>query len=62
MISWRTSSQNPEASDCVEVSHGIGIRDGEASATCLRVSEGVVSVPDACERVNNRVRPAAKLL
>lgn len=38
MSKWRKSSHSPDASDCVEVGHGIGIRDSKAPATHLPVS------------------------
>jgi Domain of unknown function (DUF397) len=38
MSTWRKSSYSPEASDCVEVGHGIGIRDSKAPATHLAVN------------------------
>ncbi|MEV6713082.1 DUF397 domain-containing protein [Lentzea sp. NPDC051208] len=38
MSEWRKSSYSPEASDCVEIGHGIGIRDSKAPATRLPVS------------------------
>lgn len=38
MSNWRKSSYSPEASDCVEVGHGIGIRDSKAPTTHLPVS------------------------
>ena len=38
MSTWRKSSYSPEASDCVEVGHGIGIRDSKAPVTHLAVN------------------------
>jgi hypothetical protein len=38
MSEWRKSTYSPEASDCVEVGHGVGIRDSKAPATHLPVS------------------------
>ncbi|USX49359.1 DUF397 domain-containing protein [Lentzea sp. HUAS12] len=38
MSEWRKSSYSPEASDCVEVGHGVGLRDSKAPATHLPVS------------------------
>ncbi|GLY52654.1 DUF397 domain-containing protein [Lentzea sp. NBRC 102530] len=38
MSEWRKSSYSPEASDCVEVGHGVGIRDSKAPATHLPLS------------------------
>lgn len=38
MSEWRKSSYSPEASDCVEVGHGVGIRDSKAPAIHLPVS------------------------
>ena len=38
MSEWRKSSYSPSASDCVEVGHGVGIRDSKAPATHLPVS------------------------
>ncbi|MFD4641362.1 DUF397 domain-containing protein [Lentzea sp. NPDC058436] len=38
MSTWRKSSYSPNSSDCVEVGHGIGIRDSKAPATHLPVS------------------------
>jgi len=38
MSTWRKSSFSPEASDCVEVGHGVGIRDSKAPTTHLPVS------------------------
>jgi Domain of unknown function (DUF397) len=38
MAKWRKSSYSPDASDCVEVGHGIGIRDSKAPTTHLPVS------------------------
>jgi len=38
MSTWRKSSYSPEASDCVEVGHGVGIRDSKAPTTHLPVS------------------------
>ena len=39
MSEWRKSSYSPEASDCVEIGHGVGIRDSKAPTTHLPVSE-----------------------
>ncbi len=39
MSVWRKSSYSPSASDCVEVGHGIGIRDSKAPTAHLPVSE-----------------------
>ena len=39
MSEWRKSSYSPEASDCVEVGTGVGLRDSKAPATHLPVSE-----------------------
>lgn len=38
MTEWRKSSYSATDSDCVEVGHGIGIRDSKAPATHLPVS------------------------
>ena len=38
MSAWRKSSYSPSASDCVEIGHGIGIRDSKAPASHLPVS------------------------
>ena len=38
MAKWRKSSYSPDASDCVEVGRGIGIRDSKAPTTHLPVS------------------------
>lgn len=38
MSDWRKSSYSPEASDCVEIGHGIGIRDSKAPACHLQVT------------------------
>ncbi|WP_112270641.1 DUF397 domain-containing protein [Lentzea terrae] len=38
MSDWRKSSYSPSASDCVEIGHGIGIRDSKAPATHLPVA------------------------
>ncbi|WUD22041.1 DUF397 domain-containing protein [Lentzea sp. NBC_00516] len=39
MSIWRKSSYSGNVSDCVEVGHGVGIRDSKAPATHLPVSE-----------------------
>ena len=39
MSTWRKSSYSASGSDCVEVGHGVGIRDSKAPATHLPVSE-----------------------
>lgn len=38
MSTWRKSSYSEDSSDCVEVGHGIGIRDSKAPVTHLPVS------------------------
>ncbi|SDH54933.1 protein of unknown function [Lentzea fradiae] len=38
MANWRKSSYSADSSDCVEVGHGVGIRDSKAPATHLQVS------------------------
>ena len=38
MSTWRKSSYSPNSSDCVEVGHGIGIRDSKAPVIHLAVS------------------------
>ncbi|MDX8049380.1 DUF397 domain-containing protein [Lentzea sp. BCCO 10_0798] len=38
MSTWRKSSYSEDASDCVEIGHGIGIRDSKAPSTHLPVS------------------------
>jgi hypothetical protein len=57
MSAWRKSSYSPTASDCVEVGHGIGIRDSKAPATHLPVNceawtafLGIVKVCDLTTR------------
>ncbi len=35
---WRKSSYSANAQNCVEVGHGVGIRDSKAPATNLKVS------------------------
>jgi hypothetical protein len=39
MSTWRKSSYSATGSECVEVGHGIGIRDSKAPTTHLPVSE-----------------------
>jgi hypothetical protein len=38
MTTWRKSSYSGSSSDCVEVGHGVGIRDSKAPTTHLPVS------------------------
>ncbi|SDH54979.1 protein of unknown function [Lentzea fradiae] len=38
MSNWRKSSHSANSSDCVEVGHGVGIRDSKAPAIHLPVS------------------------
>ena len=38
MSTWRKSSYSASGSECVEVGHGIGIRDSKAPATHLPVT------------------------
>lgn len=38
MTTWRKSSYSADSSDCVEVGHGVGIRDSKAPAAHLPVS------------------------
>ena len=38
MSVWHKSSYSAEGNDCVEVGHGIGIRDSKAPTTHLPVS------------------------
>ncbi|NKE55901.1 DUF397 domain-containing protein [Lentzea sp. PSKA42] len=38
MAEWRKSSYSPTGQDCVEVGHGVGIRDSKAPATHLPVA------------------------
>ncbi|MCP2246206.1 DUF397 domain-containing protein [Lentzea aerocolonigenes] len=38
MSNWRKSSYSADGSDCVEVGHGIGIRDSKAPAAHVQVS------------------------
>ncbi|USX52493.1 DUF397 domain-containing protein [Lentzea sp. HUAS12] len=38
MIDWRKSSYSSTANNCVEVGHGVGVRDSKAPATHLPVS------------------------
>ncbi|MFJ5989730.1 DUF397 domain-containing protein [Lentzea sp. NPDC092896] len=39
MLTWRKSSYSGQGSDCVEVGHGVGIRDSKAPAAHLPVSD-----------------------
>ena len=39
MAAWRKSSHSGTASDCVEVGHGVGIRDSKAPTTHLPLSD-----------------------
>lgn len=39
MSTWRKSSYSASGSECVEIGHGIGIRDSKAPAIHLPVSE-----------------------
>jgi hypothetical protein len=43
MTGWRKSSYSSTADNCVEVGHGVGIRDSKAPATHLPVSAGTWS-------------------
>ena len=38
MTVWRKSSYSSTADNCVEVGHGVGVRDSKAPATHLPVS------------------------
>ncbi|WUD22849.1 DUF397 domain-containing protein [Lentzea sp. NBC_00516] len=38
MSIWRKSSYSSNSSNCVEIGHGVGIRDSKAPATHLPVS------------------------
>ncbi|WP_086669007.1 DUF397 domain-containing protein [Lentzea kentuckyensis] len=38
MTNWRKSSYSSTADNCVEVGHGVGVRDSKAPATHLPVS------------------------
>lgn len=38
MTEWRKSSYSPTGNDCVEIGHGVGIRDSKAPAVHLPVS------------------------
>lgn len=38
MSVWRKSSYSEDASDCVEIGRGVGVRDSKAPATHLPVS------------------------
>jgi hypothetical protein len=38
MSTWRKSSYSADGSECVEVGHGVGIRDSKAPATHLPVA------------------------
>ncbi|MET9629975.1 DUF397 domain-containing protein [Lentzea sp. NPDC006480] len=38
MTAWRKSSYSGDGNNCVEVGHGVGIRDSKAPATHLTVS------------------------
>lgn len=38
MSTWRKSSYSADGSDCVEVGHGIGIRDSKAPVSHLPVN------------------------
>lgn len=38
MTEWRKSSYSATDSDCVEIGHGVGIRDSKAPATHLPVA------------------------
>jgi hypothetical protein len=40
MTVWRKSSYSGTADNCVEVGHGVGIRDSKAPATHVPVSAG----------------------
>ena len=39
MTTWRKSSYSPDQNDCVEVGHGVGIRDSKAPTTHLPLSD-----------------------
>lgn len=38
MTNWRKSSYSSTADNCVEVGHGVGVRDSKAPATHLPLS------------------------
>lgn len=40
MTAWLKSSYSSTANNCVEVGHGVGVRDSKAPATHLAVSPG----------------------
>ncbi|WP_434442239.1 DUF397 domain-containing protein [Lentzea sp. E54] len=39
MTNWRKSSYSATADNCVEVGHGVGVRDSKAPAAHVAVSE-----------------------
>lgn len=39
MLTWRKSSYSTDQNDCVEVGHGVGIRDSKAPTTHLPLSD-----------------------
>ena len=45
MTNWRKSSYSGTADNCVEVGHGVGVRDSKAPATHLPLS---VAAWEAC--------------
>ena len=43
MLRWRKSSYSATQTDCVEVGHGVGIRDSKAPTTHLALSDNAWS-------------------
>ncbi|SFR20377.1 protein of unknown function [Lentzea waywayandensis] len=40
MTAWRKSTYSVNGTDCVEVGHGVGVRDSKAPATHLAIGTG----------------------
>lgn len=40
MTEWRKSSYSANGTDCVEIGHGVGVRDSKAPATHIALEPG----------------------
>jgi hypothetical protein len=56
MTEWRKSTYSPNGTDCVEIGHGIGIRDSKAPAAHLAIGTSAWSAFLAATKADKLAR------
>ncbi|MFD4643354.1 DUF397 domain-containing protein [Lentzea sp. NPDC058436] len=56
MTEWRKSSYSPNGTDCVEIGHGVGVRDSKAPSAHIALGTGAWSAFLAATKADKLAR------